>query len=343
MSSVGAVSAALGLTDEAVRNPARRASAPDDLSLVAGFRRPHHRPSERTAPVALRERRASRERPFLVHHVWSLRNLRSFLQVVAPVLPSEPSFPSIAAKYPVANWFEREVMDVFGLTPEGHPNPMRVALHDDWPEGLWALRKDFPGDAVVPRVAGDFHPFRPVTGEGVFQVPWDPCMRGSSSPATFGLASPVSLCCTFSSGSSTCIRNREALRVAVASWSLPRPINLRRHRGWPLARVRARHRTSGGHHGACARTCAPGGVAGTGAPLQPHGRHRCTRDRRGVYRPGESGTGTPRRPRPAAGPAVRHAAAAGDHRVGWSDRDLPPQACDALRTHLHGSRSSSTN
>ncbi len=51
------------------------------------------------------------------------------------MLPSEPSYPSIAAKYPVANWFEREVMDFFGLIPDGHPNPTRVALHDDWPEG----------------------------------------------------------------------------------------------------------------------------------------------------------------------------------------------------------------
>ena len=36
-------------------------------------------------------------------------------------------------------------MDFFGLTPQGHPNPARVALHDDWPDGAWALRKDFPG------------------------------------------------------------------------------------------------------------------------------------------------------------------------------------------------------
>jgi Ni,Fe-hydrogenase III large subunit/Ni,Fe-hydrogenase III component G len=122
---------------------------------------------------------------FLVHHVWSVPTLRSFLQVVAPVLPSAPSYPSIAAKYPVANWFEREVMDLFGLMPEGHPNPMRVALHDDWPEGLWALRKDFPGDAVVPRVAGDFHPFRPVTGEGVFQVPVGPVHAGIIEPGHF--------------------------------------------------------------------------------------------------------------------------------------------------------------
>jgi formate hydrogenlyase subunit 5 len=122
---------------------------------------------------------------FALHHVWFLPGLRTFLRLAAPVDPASPSFVSIAAKYPAANWFEREVMDVFGLTPEGHPNPARVALHDDWPEGAWTLRKDFPDDVTVPRVAGAFHPFRPVTGEGVFQIPVGPVHAGIIEPGHF--------------------------------------------------------------------------------------------------------------------------------------------------------------
>ena len=76
-------------------------------------------------------------------------------------------------------------MDFFGLAPDGHPNPARVALHDDWPDGAWALRKDFPFDSAVPRVPGDFHPFRPVTGEGVFQVPVGPVHAGIIEPGHF--------------------------------------------------------------------------------------------------------------------------------------------------------------
>jgi Ni,Fe-hydrogenase III large subunit len=128
--------------------------------------------------------------PFLLHQVWSLRALRTFLHVTAPVDPAAPLYPSIAAKHPVANWFEREVMDFFGLVPDGHPNPVRVALHDDWPDGAWPLRKDFPADGMVPRVEGESHPFRPVTGEGVFQGPVDPCTPASSSPDTSVSASP---------------------------------------------------------------------------------------------------------------------------------------------------------
>ena len=86
---------------------------------------------------------------FTVHQVWSLPRLQTFLHVVAPVDPVTASFPSIAAAHPAANWFEREIMDVFGLSPEGHPNPTPVAVHDDWPAGSWSLRKDVPDDQVL--------------------------------------------------------------------------------------------------------------------------------------------------------------------------------------------------
>ena len=122
---------------------------------------------------------------FVVHHVWSLPRHRTFLHVTAPVDPAAPSFPSIAAKYPAANWFEREIMDFFGVVADGHPNPFRVALHDDWPAGAFPLRKDFPDDQVVPRVVGALHPFRPVTGEGVFQVPVGPVHAGIIEPGHF--------------------------------------------------------------------------------------------------------------------------------------------------------------
>jgi Ni,Fe-hydrogenase III large subunit/Ni,Fe-hydrogenase III component G len=122
---------------------------------------------------------------FVVHHVWSLPHLKTFLRIAAPVEPAAASFPSISAAHPVANWFEREIMDVFGLSPDGHPNPTPVAVHDDWPGGSWALRKDFADRSPVPRVASDAHPFRPVTGEGVFQVPVGPVHAGIIEPGHF--------------------------------------------------------------------------------------------------------------------------------------------------------------
>jgi Ni,Fe-hydrogenase III large subunit/Ni,Fe-hydrogenase III component G len=122
---------------------------------------------------------------FGVHHIWSLPRLQTFLRLSASIDPAAPSFPSIAQTHPAANWFEREIMDFFGVRPDGHPNPTRVALHDDWPGGARALRKDFADDSQVPREPGERHPFRPVTGEGVFQVPVGPVHAGIIEPGHF--------------------------------------------------------------------------------------------------------------------------------------------------------------
>ena len=53
-----------------------------------------------------------------------------------------PEFPSIAAKLPAASWAEREVYDLLGLHPKGHPDLRRLILPEDWPEGVYPLRKD---------------------------------------------------------------------------------------------------------------------------------------------------------------------------------------------------------
>jgi Ni,Fe-hydrogenase III large subunit/Ni,Fe-hydrogenase III component G len=122
---------------------------------------------------------------FCVHQLWALQDPPGFLRVWARVPADRPRFPSITRKHPVANWFEREVMDYFGLVPEGHPNPFPVALHADWPDGVWALRKAFAAEQPVPRAAGNAHPYRPVTGEGVFHVPVGPVHAGIIEPGHF--------------------------------------------------------------------------------------------------------------------------------------------------------------
>jgi Ni,Fe-hydrogenase III large subunit/Ni,Fe-hydrogenase III component G len=124
-------------------------------------------------------------RGLAVHHLWASSDPAGFVRLWAPVAREDGQFPSISAKYPVANWFEREVMDYFGASPEGHPNQNRVALHDDWPEGVWALRKDFDDHTSVPRVGGQFRPYRPVTGEGVFHIPVGPVHAGVIEPGHF--------------------------------------------------------------------------------------------------------------------------------------------------------------
>jgi len=50
-----------------------------------------------------------------------------------------------------ANFHEREVADLFGVTFEGHPNLKRLILAEDWPKNLFPLRKD--AEIVNPNIA----------------------------------------------------------------------------------------------------------------------------------------------------------------------------------------------
>ncbi len=83
----------------------------------------------------------NRPQPFeLVHLLYSLsRNKRLRIKTR---LGEEPVAPSVVSIWPTANWLERECFDMFGVSFEGHPDPRRILMPDDF-EG-WPLRKAFP-------------------------------------------------------------------------------------------------------------------------------------------------------------------------------------------------------
>jgi NADH-quinone oxidoreductase subunit C len=64
------------------------------------------------------------------------------LEVRIPLDGNEPMLETITGVYPNANWFERELWDMFGIRIEGHPDPRRILMPHDW-EGH-PLRKDYP-------------------------------------------------------------------------------------------------------------------------------------------------------------------------------------------------------
>ncbi|NPV56846.1 MAG: NADH-quinone oxidoreductase subunit C [Anaerolineae bacterium] len=55
--------------------------------------------------------------------------------------------PSICGLIPAATLYERELMEMFGIEVEGTPVKDRLVLADDWPKGVYPLRKSFSGIA----------------------------------------------------------------------------------------------------------------------------------------------------------------------------------------------------
>lgn len=64
------------------------------------------------------------------------------LRVKARLAGEQAALPSICETYPNANWYEREVYDLFGVLFNGHPDLRRILMPDEW-EGHPA-RKDYP-------------------------------------------------------------------------------------------------------------------------------------------------------------------------------------------------------
>jgi len=82
-----------------------------------------------------------REKRFdILYNLYSLsRNRRVFLRLR---VGEDEAVPTIWEIFPNANWAEREVYDLFGVSFEGHPDLRRILTPDDW-DGH-PLRKDYP-------------------------------------------------------------------------------------------------------------------------------------------------------------------------------------------------------
>lgn len=73
---------------------------------------------------------------------------RAWLKVYLPA--DDPKVDSLVQLYPAANWYEREVWDMYGIQFKGHPYLQRVLLYEEF-EGH-PLRKDYPIGKMQPLV-----------------------------------------------------------------------------------------------------------------------------------------------------------------------------------------------
>ena len=78
------------------------------------------------------------------HLIYQVRALKPNLIVTlrVPLNGHNPHVPTIGKIFPNANWFERELWDMFGIYFDGHSDMRRILMPYDW-EGH-PLRKDYP-------------------------------------------------------------------------------------------------------------------------------------------------------------------------------------------------------
>ena len=98
--------------------------------------------------------------------------------------PDRPCVPSLARWSFPASRFERELADLFGIEPIGHPFLRPLVRHQHWPRDWFSMRRDA---GPPPPLQAGAEPFRfvPVEGPGVYEIPVGPVHAGLIEPGHF--------------------------------------------------------------------------------------------------------------------------------------------------------------
>ncbi len=85
----------------------------------------------------------------IIYNLYStVKNHRIFIKL--PVPEKDARVETVTSVWPAANWFEREVWDMFGVKFDGHPNLKRILMYEEF-QGH-ALRKDYPYNKRQPLI-----------------------------------------------------------------------------------------------------------------------------------------------------------------------------------------------
>ena len=77
----------------------------------------------------------------VVYHFYSFER-NEYVRLKVALEQNQLSLPTITDIYPAANWYEREVFDLFGVRFLNHPDMTRIMMPEDWVGH--PLRKDYP-------------------------------------------------------------------------------------------------------------------------------------------------------------------------------------------------------
>ena len=113
---------------------------PAKIVSVCGFLK-YDQQFIRLSSVTAVDRFPAEPRFEVVYHLHSVQH-KQRLRVKCRIPGPNPEIDSVTSVWRSANWYEREVWDLFGIRFNGHPDLKRIMMPDDW-EGH-PLRKDYP-------------------------------------------------------------------------------------------------------------------------------------------------------------------------------------------------------
>jgi NADH-quinone oxidoreductase subunit C len=114
--------------------------APQKIVSVCGFLK-YDQQFVRVSTVTAVDRYPAEPRFEVVYHLHSVER-KQRLRLKCRLAGKNPEIESVTSVWRGADWYEREVFDLFGIRFTGHPDLRRIMMPDDW-EGH-PLRKDYP-------------------------------------------------------------------------------------------------------------------------------------------------------------------------------------------------------
>ncbi|MBN2036925.1 MAG: NADH-quinone oxidoreductase subunit C [Chitinispirillaceae bacterium] len=76
---------------------------------------------------------------------WAFDSLDCVVNIKTKLDRENPEIESVASICKGAEWIEREMWELVGITFRNHPDMRHLLLKDDWPKGKFPLRRDYKG------------------------------------------------------------------------------------------------------------------------------------------------------------------------------------------------------
>jgi NADH-quinone oxidoreductase subunit C len=122
------------------RNELTLEIAPVKIASVCGFLK-YDQTFVRLSTVTAVDRFPAEPRFEVVYHLHSIEH-NERIRLKCRLAAENPVIESVTSVWRGADWYEREVFDLFGISFSNHPDLRRIMMPDDW-EGH-PLRKDYP-------------------------------------------------------------------------------------------------------------------------------------------------------------------------------------------------------